>query len=217
MNSKSFHGMEVEWSLSRKPVSYKYAIDFMEKRVEKIKRGQKNELIWILEHPSIYTVGSSGKEEDIINSNNIPVFHTGRGGQVTWHGPGQVIVYVMLNLTKRKNDVRSYVRNLENWIIESLYLLGINADRKKDRIGIWITKKDKTETKIAAIGVRIRHGITYHGISINLDCDLSNYNNIIPCGIKEKKYGVTSILNENNLSTKEDLNLSLQKTFRIIF
>ena len=208
---------EVDWSLSRKPVAYKLAIDYMEKRIEKIKQGKKNELVWILEHPSIYTIGSSGQGEDFIKPHNIPVFYTGRGGQVTWHGPGQTIAYVMLNLSKRKKDIRSYVRNLETWIIESLSLLGIFADRKCGRVGVWITHKDKTETKIAAIGVRVRYGITYHGISINVNCDLSNYKNIIPCGIQKKEFGVTSLLNENNLSTKKDLHSSLHKTFQSIF
>lgn len=181
----------MEWKISEEPVDYPEAVEFMEKRVAAIRDGTADELVWLLEHPSIYTAGTSAKAEDLLNP-KFPVFETGRGGQYTYHGPGQLIAYVMLDLKKRSQepDLKKYICNLEQWIINTLEALDIRGERREGRVGIWVDT-DGREEKIAAIGVRVRHWVTYHGISINIDPNLSHFEGIVPCGIQG--HGVTSL------------------------
>ena len=183
--------MTIEWKTSDQAINYQDAITFMEKRVDQIHKGEAPEMIWLLEHPSIYTAGSSALDSELINSDNLPVYATGRGGKYTYHGPGQRIVYLMLNLKNREADIRKYVANLENWIIASLREVGLFSERKNGRIGIWTTTSSGEEVKIAAIGIRVRKWVAYHGIAINVSPSLDLYKGIIACGIKE--FGVTSL------------------------
>lgn len=180
----------MEWRIEKEPVDYEKAVRLMEERVAAIRAEQADELIWCLEHPPLYTAGTSAKEKDLL-APAFPVFQTGRGGQYTYHGPGQLVVYVMLNLRKRQQepDIKQYVNDLESWIIRALSSYSITGERREGRVGIWVDTK-AGEKKIAALGVRVRHWVTYHGISININPDLSHFNGIVPCGIKE--YGVTS-------------------------
>lgn len=179
----------VFWQISENPYLYQEALKWMENKVGGIAKDQDDEFVWCLEHPSIYTLGTSAKKEDILD-HTIPTFNTNRGGQVTYHGPGQRIIYVMLKLSRWQNDIRKFVCFLEDSVIQTLEMYGIKGERRSNRIGVWVQQEEQ-EKKIAAIGIRIRKGISFHGIAINLDPDLRFYNGIIPCGIKE--YGVTSL------------------------
>ena len=181
--------MSIEIKKSIKPVNYLDAISFLEKRVEKIIKKQEKELIWILEHPSIFTAGTSYNEKDIIDK-EIDIIKTSRGGKITWHGPGQLICYLVIDLNNRKKDIRKFVHIIEKSIIESLEEIGVSSQSDRKNIGIWV-KSNKEEKKIAAIGIKVKKWIAYHGFSLNIDNDLSNYKKIIPCGIKDK--GVTSL------------------------
>ena len=181
--------MSIEIKKSIKPVNYLEAISFLEKRVEKIINKQEKELIWILEHPSIFTAGTSYNEKDIIDK-KIDITKTSRGGKITWHGPGQLICYLVIDLNKRKKDIRKFVRIIEKSIIESLEEIGVSSQSDRKNIGIWV-KSNKEEKKIAAIGIKVKKWIAYHVFSLNIDNDLSNYKKIIPCGIKDK--GITSL------------------------
>jgi lipoyl(octanoyl) transferase len=179
----------MDWLISSHPVEYPNAIARMEARVAAIRAGTADEQIWLLEHPPLYTAGTSSKAADLLHP-RFPVYETGRGGQYTYHGPGQRIAYVMVDLKQRGNDVRAYVWTLEEWIIQTLAEFGIVGQRIEGRVGIWVGE-GMGVAKIAAIGVRVRHGVTYHGISINVDPDLSHFNGIVPCGISDA--GVTSL------------------------
>jgi lipoyl(octanoyl) transferase len=190
INIKSKNKLVLNWKDERKSVRYNYAIKIMEQTVQNIYNKSSSELIWLLEHPSIYTCGTSYKKSDIINITEVPIIETGRGGQITYHGPGQRIIYVMLNLNKRHKDIKRYVKCLESWMIESLKKIGLDSYTSKERIGIWVNTP-KGEAKIGAIGIRISRWVTYHGISININPDLSYYKNIIACGLKE--FPVTSL------------------------
>ena len=181
--------MSIEIKKSIKPVNYLDAISFLEKRVEKIINKQEKELIWILEHPSIFTAGTSYNEKDIIDK-KIDIIKTSRGGKITWHGPGQLICYLVIDLNNRKKDIRKFVQIIEKSIIESLEEIGVRSQSDRKNIGIWV-KSNKEENKIAAIGIKVKKWIAYHGFSLNIDNDLSNYKKIIPCGIRDK--GVTSL------------------------
>ena len=181
--------MSIEIKKSIKPVNYLDAISFLEKRVEKIIKKQEKELIWILEHPSIFTAGTSYNEKDIIDK-EIDIIKTSRGGKITWHGPGQLICYLVIDLNNRKKDIRKFVHIIEKSIIESLEEIGVSSQSDRKNIGIWV-KSNKEEKKIAAIGIKVKKWIAYHGFSLNIDNDLSNYKKIIPCGIRDK--GVTSL------------------------
>ncbi len=202
----------MEWKFSDKPVAYEEALRFMDERAAGIHDGTLPECVWLLEHPSIYTAGTSAKEQDLLRS-DFPVYETGRGGQYTYHGPGQRVAYVMVDLKKRGGDIRKYVCNLEEWIIKTLAEFGIEGERRSGRIGIWIKEP---EAKIAALGVRVRRGVTMHGIAINVDPDLSHFEGIVPCGIAE--YGVTSM--RNVLKKDIDrmfLDARLKETFHKVF
>jgi len=181
----------MEWRISDTLVDYRQAIRVMEDRVAAIRSGDVEELVWLLEHPPLYTAGTSAKAHDLLDARGLPIHKTGRGGQYTYHGPGQRVAYVMLDLQARKLDIRCYVSMLEDWLIAVLNRFQVRGERRKGRIGIWINSGRGQENKIAAIGVRVRRQVVYHGISLNVDPELSHYDGIIPCGIRG--HGVTSL------------------------
>ena len=195
-------------------VDYQEAVTFMENEVQNIIAGESNGTIWLCQHPSIYTAGISAKEQDLINNQKIPVFKTNRGGQYTYHGPGIKIIYVMLDIKKlfapNKPDISKFVQMLENWIINILAHFEIKGHIRKDRVGIWVEKENGFEDKIAAIGIKVKKWASYHGIALNVNPDLDFFKGIVPCGIKEEKFGVTSL-------TKEGKNVSEANLNKIIF
>ena len=213
----------VQWEISDGEVDYQTALEKMDNYVQKIISGEADEKIWLLEHPSLYTAGTSANMKDLVEPNRFPVFKTKRGGQYTYHGPGQRVVYVMLDLNKRGKDVKKFVENLETWIIHTLAEFNVDGQSRSGRVGIWVERPDKPkninglieEEKIAAIGVRLRKWITFHGLSINLDPDLSHFQGIIPCGIKE--HGVTSLVDLGLPISMTDLDIALTKSFSKVF
>ena len=202
-----------DWKISDTPVPYPEAVAAMEARAAAIAEGKAGELVWLLEHPPIYTAGTSAKDADLLDA-RFPVYRTGRGGQFTYHGPGQRVGYVMLNLKQRKPDVRAYVRDLEQWLIGSLALLGVKGERREGRVGIWVARKNR-EDKIAALGVRIRHWVTFHGVALNVNPDLSHFSGIVPCGVRE--HGVTSLADLGLKATMADVDAALKQSFEKIF
>ena len=206
----------VEWTISPAPIGYEDALAVMEETVADIRAGTSPEQVWLLEHPSLYTAGTSAKESDLIDA-RFPVYPTGRGGQYTYHGPGQRVGYVMLDLKKRQQtpDIKQYICDLEQWVINTLQVFDIKGERRQGRVGIWVVKPDGSEAKIAAIGVRIRHWVTYHGISINLNPDLDAFSGIVPCGISDA--GVTSFEDLGIKATMADLDAALQDNFTKVF
>lgn len=211
----------VEWAVSAGQVGYPEAVAFMERRAAAICAGEAEELVWLLEHPPLYTGGTSAKPEDLLNPSGFPVYKTSRGGQYTYHGPGQRVAYVMLDLTKRGKDIRAFVRALEEWLIESLAAFNVDGERRADRVGVWV---DRTapggllhEDKIAAIGVRVRRWVTFHGISLNVEPDLSHFGGITPCGIAEPGLGVTSLVDLGLPVTMDDADAALRRAFETIF
>ena len=203
----------VEWKISNKLIDYDFAISEMEKRVFNIKRNAEKELVWLLEHKSIYTAGTSAKDDDLIN-NKVETRRTGRGGQWTWHGPGQRIIYLMLNLKNRLPDVKAYVYALEELIILTLSDFNIDGVRIKNQPGVWVNTNNRFD-KIAALGIRISSWISYHGISINLNPNLEEFKNIVPCGIKDS--GITSLNKLNKSISFNELDNSITKYFEKIF
>ena len=202
---------EIEWRTSTELIDYSDAIEFMENRVNGIHQRTAQEMVWLLEHQSVYTAGSSAKQQDLLAAERFPVIRTGRGGQYTYHGPGQRVIYLMLDLKKRGSDIWGYVRKLEEWLIATLAQFEIIGERREDRVGIWVTDPHGREKKIAAIGVRVRHWICFHGVSINVNPSLNHYDGIIPCGIS--KFGITSMHElERNISVFE-LDRKLKQTF----
>lgn len=206
---------QIEWTFSDNPIEYEDAVAVMESTVADIRAGTSPEQIWLLQHPALYTAGTSAKDSDLIDP-KFPVFKTGRGGEYTYHGPGQLVGYVMVNLKNRQSepDIKQYVRDLEQWIIDTLLEFGIKGERREGRVGIWVVKPDQSEAKIAAIGVRVRHWVTYHGISINLNPDLLDFSGIVPCGINQ--HGVTSFEDLGVDATMEELHAALQKHTQFI-
>jgi lipoyl(octanoyl) transferase len=202
-----------EWRIADRAVDYETAVAEMEARVAAIRDGSARELVWLLEHPALYTAGTSASPEDLLNAGGLPVYQTGRGGQYTWHGPGQRVAYVMLDLTRRGADLRGFVRSLEDWIIRALARFNVTGERREGRVGIWVDRGAGREDKIAAIGVRVRRWVTYHGIAINVEPDLSHYAGIIPCGIADPILGVTSLVDLGLPVTMEDLDTALMATF----
>lgn len=203
----------MEWKTSPGAVPYEDAVAFMEARVRDIRLAKAGEMVWLLEHPPLYTAGSSANETDLIDTLGFPVFKTGRGGQYTYHGPGQRVAYVMLDLKKRGADVRQFIKQLENWIIATLAEFDVESFTREGRIGVWVATEEG-ERKIGAIGVRIRQWVSYHGISLNVNPDLSHYRGIIPCGIKE--YGVTSLAALDINAHIKDVDEALKENFRKI-
>lgn len=206
---------QIEWKIDSKLVDYQEALTFMEKRVAEIHEGIANELVWFVEHPPLYTSGTSSKESDLLAPKRFPVYYAGRGGQYTYHGPGQRVVYVMLDLNKRGRDVRKYVADLERWIIESLAEFNVVGETREGRVGVWVEHDGGREDKIAAIGVRVRKWITFHGICINVEPDLSHYTGIVPCGISE--HGVTSLVDLGLPVNMDDLDATLKRTWDKVF
>ena len=194
--------MKIEIKKSTKPVEYKEAIDFLEKKLVQINQKKEAELIWILEHPSIYTAGTSYNENEILDK-SINVIKTNRGGKITYHGPGQTICYFIIDLTKRKKDIRKFTTTIENIIIQTLKEYQINAFNDRNNIGIWVNHKNKIK-KIAAIGIRVSKWIAYHGFSINVNNNLENYNKIIPCGIKNKSVSSLKLIKDQNYDELND-------------
>lgn len=206
----------IEWKVSEGLTDYSKSLEFMEERVAQIYEGRARELVWLVEHPPLYTAGTSAKAGDLLESERFPVYKAGRGGEYTYHGPGQRVVYVLLNLGKRKNkDIRCYVHNLEQWIIDTLADFNIKGERRDKRVGIWVDQGHGKESKIAAIGIRVRKWVTYHGIAININPDLSNFGGIVPCGIQQ--HGVTSFEDLGNIATMEDVDISLKNSFLSVF
>ena len=213
----------VQWEISDGTVDYNTALEKMDKYVQKIISGEADEKIWLLEHPPLYTAGTSANKKDLFEPNRFPVFKTKRGGQYTYHGPGQRVVYVMLDLNKRGKDVKKFVENLEAWIIHTLAELNVVGQSRIGRVGIWVERPDKPkdvnglikEEKIAAIGVRLKKWTTFHGLSINVDPDLSHFQGIVPCGIKE--HGVTSLVDLGLPISMTDLDIALSKAFSKVF
>ncbi|MBI1301467.1 MAG: lipoyl(octanoyl) transferase LipB [Alphaproteobacteria bacterium] len=206
----------VQWMTSAKPIDYEAAVSEMEHRVAKIRDGNAEELVWLLEHPPLYTAGTSAKDSDLLDA-RFPVYKTGRGGEHTYHGPGQRVGYVMLDLRNRQNkpDIKKYVWQLEEWIIQSLAAFDVIGERREGRVGIWVVGDDGREEKIAAIGVRIRRWVSYHGIAVNINPDLSHFSGIIPCGISE--HGVTSLHELGKNVSLEEFDRVLKDTFGKIF
>ena len=213
----------VQWEISDGEVDYDIALERMDNYVQKIISGEADEKIWLLEHPSLYTAGTSANKKDLVEPNRFPVFETKRGGQYTYHGPGQRVVYVMLDLNKRGKDVKKFVENLEAWIIRTLAEINVVGQSRDGRVGIWVERPDKPkninglieEEKIAAIGIRLRKWITFHGLSVNVDPDLSHFQGIVPCGIKE--HGVTSLVDLGLPVSMTDLDIALTKSFSKVF
>lgn len=209
---------EIAWRFSDTPVDYPTAVAEMEARVAAIRAGTAPELVWLLEHPPLYTAGTSAKPEDLVAPDRFPVYETGRGGQHTYHGPGQRVGYVMLDLRRRGGDVRDHVTRLEQWMILTLARFNVTGERREGRVGIWVDRgphrlAGRREDKIAALGVRVRHWVAYHGVSFNVDCDLSHFSGIVPCGIAEPRYGVTSLLDLGITATMPEVDAVLRDTF----
>jgi lipoyl(octanoyl) transferase len=212
-------GGAVEWLISDTPVPYPEAVAAMEARVAAIAAHQAPERVWLLEHPPLYTSGTSGRDADLLDP-RFPLFATGRGGQLTYHGPGQRVAYVMLDLKRRQPDVRAYVAGLEEWIIRTLAAFNVRGERREDRVGVWVKRPDKGaghEDKIAAIGVRLRRWVSFHGISINVEPDLTHFGAIVPCGVVDPRYGVTSLADLGLPVTTADVDIALRQAFAEVF
>jgi len=214
----------VEWVVTPGFTPYADALKEMEARAEAIARGEAAERVWLIEHPALYTAGTSAREGDLIDP-RFPVHRTGRGGQFTYHGPGQRVAYVMLDLKRRRPDVRAYVATLESWLIETLKAFDVIGETREDRVGVWVRRPDKppsalgemAEDKIAAIGVRVRRWATLHGVALNVNPDLSHFSGIAPCGIREPHYGVTSLVDLGRRATVAQTDAALRAAFETAF
>jgi lipoyl(octanoyl) transferase len=209
----------VEWRISDGLVPYEAAVAAMEARVAEIAAGRAPELVWLLEHPPLYTAGTSAHHEDVLDA-RFPVFDSGRGGQMTYHGPGQRVAYVMLDLRRRGPDVRRFVASLEEWIIRTLSAFNVRGERREDRVGVWVRRPDKGdgyEDKIAAIGIRVKQWVTLHGIALNVDPELSHFTGIVPCGVAEQRYGVTSLADLGHLVAMPEVDSALRAAFEELF
>jgi len=211
---KVAHSDPVVFEVAALPVTYQDALARMESVVAGIAAGTEPERVWLIEHPALYTAGTSAKLEDLTDPNRFPVYEAGRGGQYTYHGPGQRVAYVMLNLAKRGGDVRGFVAALENWLIATSAEFGVVGERREDRVGIWV-RHDGGESKIAALGIRVRRGVTFHGISLNVNPDLSHFSGIVPCGVVE--HGVTSLAALGVKASMAEVDAALTRNFAVIF
>ncbi|MEH6409693.1 MAG: lipoyl(octanoyl) transferase LipB [Hyphomonas sp.] len=211
----------VEWAVSDAPVPYEAAVAFMEARARAIREGEASEMVWFLEHPALYTSGTSAKPEDLKDAARFPVFDAGRGGQYTYHGPGQRVAYVMLDVGARGRDVRAFVQNLETWIIAALGAFNVEAGPREGRVGVWVDRSqagtELREDKIAAIGVRLKRWVSFHGISLNVEPDLEHFSGITPCGIADPRYGVTSLVDLGIPASMADVDIALRDAFEEIF
>ena len=207
----------IEWRTSDRPVPYEAAVAEMEARVAAIREGGAPELVWLLEHPPLYTAGTSAEARDLLDPGRLPVYKSGRGGQYTYHGPGQRIAYVLLDLGHYGRDVRCHVWRLEEWGIRTLAQLGVKGERRDGRVGVWIADPSGREDKIAAIGVRVRRWVSYHGLALNVDPDLGHYRGIVPCGIAGERYGVTSLARLGIAASMAEVDAALRGTFEEVF
>ncbi len=213
----------MEWKITDGLTDYAEAVAFMESRVAAIAAGEADECVWLLEHPPLYTAGTSAKIEDLTDPDRFPVYESKRGGEYTYHGPGQRVAYIMLDLNKRGKDVRRFVKQLEEWVIASLAEFNVHGEIRDGRVGVWVRRDDKpltatgqpAEDKVAAIGLRLRKWVSFHGISINVEPDLDHFTGIVPCGISE--YGVTSLVDLGLPVTMADVDSALRKTFTEVF
>ncbi|MCB8823235.1 lipoyl(octanoyl) transferase LipB [Microvirga rosea] len=208
----------VEWRIEEGLTGYEEAVRFMEERVAAIVEGRAPELVWLVEHPPLYTAGTSAQKSDLVDPDRFPVFETGRGGQYTYHGPGQRVAYVMLDLARRQKDLRRYVAALEAWLIDTLSEFNIRGERREDRVGVWVRRPEKgagVEDKVAAIGIRVRRWVTFHGVSLNVEPELSHFSGIIPCGVHQ--HGVTSLVDLGIPVTMPEVDAMMRKTFEQIF
>lgn len=207
---------DIDLRISDRLVPYEEAHDFMEDLVAKIFAGEAREMIWLLQHPPLYTAGTSAKPDDLVDPNRFPVHDIGRGGEYTYHGPGQRVGYVMMNLKARKDNVRDYVHRMEAFIIDVLEQFNLKGEVRDGRVGVWIDTGTQ-EKKIAAIGIRVRRWVTFHGFSINVEPELDHFNGIIPCGLDPKTYGVTSFVDQGLPVTMHDVDLAIRKSFEALF
>lgn len=213
----------VAWAVADGLTDYDFALAFMEERVAAIRDGTASELVWFVEHPPLYTAGTSAKEVDLLATDRFPVYATGRGGEYTYHGPGQRVVYVMLDLKKRREDIRAFVTALEQWIIFTLASFNVKGERREDRVGVWVSRPERpaladgspAEDKIAAIGIRLRKWVSFHGISINVEPELSHFDGIVPCGVRG--HGVTSLVDLGLPVEMHDLDRALLESFESVF
>jgi lipoyl(octanoyl) transferase len=209
----------VEWRVSDAPVDYQAALAVMNARAAAIARGEADEFVWLLEHPALYTAGSSARPHELLDA-RFPVHNVGRGGQFTYHGPGQRVGYVMLDLKRRAPDVRRFVATLEAWLIDTLATFNVRGERRDDRVGVWVRRPDKSEgfeDKIAAIGIRVRQWVTLHGFALNVEPDLSHFSGIVPCGIAEPRFGVTSLADLGCMATMPEVDMALRAAFEPLF
>jgi lipoyl(octanoyl) transferase len=208
----------IEWAVSDSLIDYDLALRVMSRRTAAIREGRARELVWLLEHPPLYTAGTSAKDEDLLNPGALPVFRTSRGGQFTYHGPGQRVAYVMLDLEARGRDIRDFINRLEVWLINTLAQFNVKGETRPDRVGIWVSRpssRQPGEDKIAAIGLRVSRWVSSHGIALNVDPDLSRFEGIVPCGIRD--HGVTSLANLGLPVTLYDVDVALRESFQQIF
>ncbi|MFK7791856.1 MAG: lipoyl(octanoyl) transferase LipB [Devosiaceae bacterium] len=213
----------IEWRVTGGLTAYDSALGEMDSRVAAIAKGEAPELIWLVEHPALYTAGTSADAADLVAPDRFPVFKTGRGGQYTYHGPGQRVAYAMLDLNKRGKDVRAFVASLEAWIIQSLGHFNVRGETREDRVGVWVQRPEKAspvpgsvaEDKVAAIGIRVRKWVSFHGISINVEPDLEHFSGIVPCGVTE--HGVTSLVDLGLPVTMDDLDLALKTEAEVLY
>jgi lipoyl(octanoyl) transferase len=209
----------VEWRLGEGLIPYDEALSVMDQRASAVAAGTAPELAWLIEHPPLYTAGTSAKPTDLIEA-RFPVHQTGRGGQFTYHGPGQRVAYLMLDLRHRGNDVRRYVATLEEWMIRTLAAFNIRGERREDRVGVWVRRPDKgegREDKIAAIGIRVKRWVSLHGVALNVEPELAHFQGIVPCGVSEQRYGVTSLVDLGVPVTMPEVDMVLRREFEALF
>lgn len=209
--------MTVEWAISEGLMGYPEAVSAMEERAAAIAEGRAGELVWLVEHPPLYTRGASARDGDLLDPDRFPVFDTQRGGQFTYHGPGQRVAYAMLDLTKRGRDVKQFVCSLEQWLIDTLAQFNVKGERRKGRVGVWVNRTKPggslREDKIAAIGVRLKRWVSYHGVSLNVEPDLSHFGGITPCGVSDPRYGVTSLADLGQITPMHEVDMALKRAF----
>jgi lipoyl(octanoyl) transferase len=212
-------GLAAGWAISRTPVTYPEAVAAMEARAQAIAEGRAGEVVWLLEHPPLYTAGVSAKPGDLLEPERFPVFESGRGGQFTYHGPGQRVAYVMLDLTRRRRDVRAFVAALEAWVIGALGRFNVVGEVRDGRVGVWVERQQAgaptREDKIAAIGVKLRRWVSFHGVSLNVEPDLAHFSGIVPCGVTE--HGVTSLVDLGMPVTLDEADAALRASFEEVF
>src|ERR1700735_2120989 len=217
--SRAPGGAAIDWLISDHAIPYPEAVAKMEARVADIAAGRAPEMVWLLEHPPLYTSGTSGKTTDLLDP-RFPIFQSGRGGQLTYHGPGQRVAYVMLDLKRRRPDVRAYIASLEEWIIRTFAAFNVRGERREDRVGVWVVRPDKGkgfEDKIAAIGVRLRRWVSFHGISINVEPELAHFQAIVACAVPDPRSGATSLADLGLTATSADIDIALRQAFEDVF